>query len=336
MEQMTPHKKLEPGIYQGTPNIPDSKKVASRPLMRTMKSDMDLAVKTQNETLVSIAIAEEKKQAKLRAESDSKTKQKADVSASAPRPHSRITVVIFVLLFINILVVLYIFLVPRLANINFPDISFPSFSTDREPSTDNAPVVISLAPSLIPAQFEKRIDISTFDTVMLATELQAEKNLGLEDGVIKNIYLTETQGAQASPISAKRLMALASISLPNILSRSLENNFMLGLRGEEGNTALPFLILKVSSRESSIAGMLEWEKNLPSFFNTLFEKNYLRDENPPLKFMDTVLAGRDARILNGVNTTVAYAFANPNTIIIATSKSVLEAILLAVGKAHLE
>ena len=337
MESQSLPNKLEPSIYQGTPSIPDTKKAVPVSPIRTMKSDMDLAVKTQNETLVSIAIAEEKKQARLLAEkSELKVSREIEPPTAAPRPLNRMIVVILGLLFVGILIAVYILLRPRLSNITFPDITFPSFDTANEPTTNIVPAVVALSPSLIPAQAEKRIDITASNIGGFSAELQAEKNLGLPMGTIKNIFVTDSREGTPIPLSAKKLIALTNISTPDILSRSLESNFMMGFHGEEGGRAIPFLMIKVSSREGGIAGMLEWEENLPGFFSSLFGTYTPKSNDLPAKFKDKVVMGRDTRILNDAYNPIVYVFANSNTIIISQSVPTLEKLLLVSGTAPLK
>ena len=69
MDPLVPNKKFEPGIYQGVPGAPKQVSIPKPPrLIRTMKLDMEEAIKEQHETSVSIAIAEEKKQAEIKEE----------------------------------------------------------------------------------------------------------------------------------------------------------------------------------------------------------------------------------------------------------------------------
>jgi len=110
---------------------------------------------------------------------------------------------------------------------------------------------------------------------------------------------------------------------------------MAGFWGEQNDSSVPFVILKVSSNETGIAGMLDWEAALPHFFETIFSfnANIVNDKRLPVRFRDEVVRGRDARILsNSSSNTIAYAFVNSNTIVIAGSRSALESIIPLAGK----
>lgn len=330
MEPIVPHKKLEPGVYQGTPE-PTTKAeivVSTFPrLIRTMKSDTAEVVKQKNETFASITLSEEIKQKSLAGNQVQK-----EVVQAVPKRVGRMVVVAILILIISLSSLAYVFLLPRLGNLQMPDISFPSFG---KPSTTNVatttPVVEILALSLIPAQSEKRFNISTETLAQVLATITTERRAGNPVGSVKNLYFIEEGISVSDSVSVNRLFDFARISVPEILTRSLEKPFMLGFLGEETGSATPFVILKVSSYDTALAGMLEWETNLPHFFNVIFGTN--TGSTATTKFHDIVALGKDARELNTpFGDTVAYAFVNQNTIVIAGSLTSLEALVTIAGR----
>lgn len=331
MEPMVPHKKLESGVFEGRPELLDERKVVPPRLIRTMKSDVADAIKNQNETTVSIAIAEEKKKAVARAEGMTASHTEPENFTPAPKPLGRIVVVLIVILIIILLGLAYVFVLPKFSAIKLPSISIPSFpSFSKETPAFVATTtesIKSLAPSLIQAQSEKRFNITRQNQEQIGTEIVAEIKQGLSSGSVKNLYFTERETTDTA-VSVDRLFMFADISLPQILSRSLEKEYMAGLVGEENLGATPFLILKVSSYETGLAGMLEWETTLMHVPDTTFGTNKSNDTTTKTKFRDIVVLGKDAREIDtSVSTTIAYAFANTNTIVIAGSRTALEILL---------
>jgi hypothetical protein len=328
MEPATSHKKLEPGIYEGRPEPPESEKIAHPRLVRTMKSDMAEAIKNQNETIVSIAIAEEKKKSEARIEL-STTNTSTETSSPAPRPHGRIVVVATILLIIVAFGLAYIFALPRLDGIQLPNISIPSFRAPRDasaPTTTNDPPA-PLAPSLIPAQSEKHFNVTTQTREQIVAEIKMEINRETASGSIKNVFFEESGTSESTAISINRLLDFMKISAPGILERSLEKSFMTGFWGEEDMRSTPFVILKASDYDNGLAGMLEWEETLSRSFYTLFGMNP-SVKIPTIKFSDIIVLGRDARFLDiPQGNTIAYSFANQNTIVIARSRTALEALI---------
>jgi len=333
MNENTQRKPLEPGVYQGTPESFASKKTELPRLIRTMKTDIAEAIKNQNETSVSIAIAEEKKR-REKAQIDAlAVKQPGDASVPpAPKPVGRIIVVIMVILVIIALGLTYVFVLPRLGAIKLPSISLPSlptFSTPADtPTNGSVKPSTELAPSLIPAQSEKRLDITSQTRTQIFAEVSAETKGQVPAGSIKNLYITEGGPDVSAAISSNRLLIFAGVSVPEILTRSLEKPFMVGFWGEVSGTPTPFIILKVSSKETGLAGMLDWESNLPRFFDTVFGTNIAGVATSTVKFRDIVVLGKDARTfgLSG-DSTLVYTFVNQNTIVIAGSRAALEALI---------
>lgn len=310
-----------------------------------MKTDIAEAIKEQNETLVSIALAGKRRQEEaLRSEELARaeeTRSRAQEEYGAPNPRGRVLLVIII---ISILIaggIAFKFLLPKLRTVNIP--SLPSFNFNTPPVATSSPAIVAeptivLAPSLVPAQSEKRLDTSKSTPEHIFALIAVERTAGLPSGNIENLYFTEESSVQEGrplethPLSANDFLSFAGIFAPEIFTRSLETPFMAGFfREEEGTT--PFIILKVSSYETGLAGMLAWEEYIPYLFNTIFGMNIeTQTTGKKSGFHNIVVLGRDAR-LSGTDPrrSVAYAFADTNTIIIAGSQNTLGKIMLMVA-----
>lgn len=338
MEPTIPIPKREPGVYQGTPQSPleKSEESPSPRLVRTMKIDVAEAIKKQNETFVSIALAEERKQLQKRGEA---LAAQTNIPPHAPKPRGRMVIIVIFLIIIIAIGLAYAFILPRLKTVQTGKFPPADFGTPSPSEPDgNKPATISLAPALIPPQFEKRFALEKETPDHVFAMIAVERTEGMLEGTIKNLYFTEeasSQGgiASAEVIPAKRLLAFANAYAPDILTRSLEAPFMAGLLGESGSLATPFLILKVSSYDTGFAGMLVWETSLPHLFDTLFGTRIQARGGSESKFRDITISGKDARALGTASgTAIAYSFANPNTIVIAGSRSTLEILLPLAAK----
>ena len=326
--------KREPGVYQGTPSssLEKSDGQPTPSLIRTMKTDVAEAIKKQNETFVSIALAEEKKQLQKRGEA----LLAAQNAPIAPKPRGRILIIVIVLLVAIAIGLVYLFILPRFSTVQTGKV--PPTGIELPPSDETSggnQASISLAPALIPPQFEKRFILNKETPDHVFAMIAVERTSGLIEGTIKNLYFTEEISAQDTApstevISAKRLLTFAKIDAPEILVRSFEGPFMAGLLGESGSSATQFLVLKVSSYDTGFAGMLAWETSLPRLFDTVFGTKF---NAVGAKFRDITVSGKDARTLSTMpGLTVVYSFANPNTIVVAGSRSALETLLLLATK----
>lgn len=336
MEPTVPTPKREPGVYQGNPPSPLEKKEESTPpLIRTMKNDVAEAIRKQNETFVSIALAEEKKQFQARNSIAMQT-QTAEVSSRTPRPIGRMVIVIVFFLVAATVGLAYKFILPKFNALQTKEASLSEIGTSPLAETAEVTQVnTSLAPALIPPQYEKRFILNKETPEHLFATVAVERTAGVVAGAINNLYFTEETtsadgAATTAPISANRLLSFAKIDMPEILARSLEAPFMAGLLGESGSSATPFLILKVSDYDTGLAGILIGERSLVRLFDTIFGT---RIQASGTEFRDVVILGKDARAFDIISgTTIIYSFANPNTIVIAGSRSALEILLPLAAK----
>ncbi|MCK9344699.1 MAG: hypothetical protein M0P64_01080 [Candidatus Pacebacteria bacterium] len=325
----SPLSKLEPGVYQGIPDNLKEKKSAAPRIVRTMKSDVAEAIRDQEETTVSIAVAEQKKRARLQSEAQ-QTQQASGEPAPAPKRIGRFIVIIIVLILLGLLGAAYVFVLPKLSAIKLPSVSLPSFGSpaNTNVATTTAPTTPALANSLIPAQSEKRFDITKEARGQISKDIASELTTGDTAGNIKNLFFIEESAGIFSEISANRLIMFSGASAPEIFTRSLEKGFMVGLLVENVGASTPFIVLKVSERELGFAGMLEWEKSLPTFFDNMFGTNIGTGIPPETRFRDLVISGKDARMIaDGIGSGIAYSFVNNTTIIIAGSRTALETLI---------
>lgn len=313
--------------YGSPANSTDQGPRHSPRIIHTMQSDSGEAIKQQNETSVSIAIAEEKKIARERALAQTTREEEPPV---AQKRIGRVFIVVITILTIVVLVAAFVFVAPMLKNTPIPAGPAPIIDNVTVPSIPKAE---PLASSLIQAQSENRFDISVSSQAQVFAATATELGKGTPSASVKNLYFTEGAGPAATAISTARFLGFANIRAPEIIVRSFEKNFMLGFYGESNGGAAPFVILKISDYNTGLAGMLEWEAELPSLFDTIFGTHIAPQTAPGSKFSDFVVSGKDARVLELMSgASVAYAFANPQTIIVTTSRTSLEALLVLAAK----
>lgn len=323
------------------PEVEKKGDVSGFPL-RTMKTDVAEVIKNQNESVVSIAIAEEKKRAEERAQVATQNKEVATKGEIPRVPNRRGRLVIVVVLFMvaAALAAGVYFLSPLLSSLALPSIpkslSLPSFGNPpEEEARPFVPVTLLLAPALLPVQSEKRIEV-VGNAEGVFGHVLAERTAALEQGTVKNIYLFEKETTEDGleeerVLSAPRLFALAGVRIAGSLARALENDMMVGLWG--GAEPVPFIVLKVSRYEMALVGMIEQEKELPFLVDAIFNARFEEREGETPVFRDVLVEGRDARIAEFGGQTIAYSFANQETIIIAGSEEVLRALVVyATGK----
>ena len=292
-----------------------------------MKGDSAEAIKRQNETLVSITIAEEKKREHARAEASAISASQSKGSLPSPKRIGRIFIVIAFISIILLSLFAYIFLLPKLTSIQIPTIPFPSFG--KPSGIYTAPAISKkepLAVAIVPVQSEKRFNISAETPTRVANTIATEQKNEIPAGSIKNLYFTEDQSGVSVPATTSHFFAFENVHMPDTLTRSLDKQFMAGFLGDSNGQTTPFIILKVSDYDSGVAGMLEGESGLPSFFDAVFGTNI--GGSSVVKFKDIIVLGKNARSLETVSgTKMVYSFTNQNTIVVAGSLDALQTLV---------
>lgn len=330
MEPIVPVNEIrKPGVYQGAPSSPEKKDAPVVRVIRTMKNDATEAISKQNETAASIALAEAKKIEKEHALALAAKQNETGDVVPVPKRHGRFFIVVMLFLILIVGGVVYKLIATKLAAL-----PSPSPSTNLPAPTNTLPPsqpIIQLAPAIITPQSEMRFVLNNETPDHVSAKIAVERTSGLTQGTIKNFYFSEipNTGAQ-NPIavSPNRIFAFLGMPVPDLLLRSLDAPMMVGLIGESGSLATPFIILKISDYNTALAGMLTWEPTLAQGFDRLFGTKIGAGASNTAKFLDIVIAERDARIFTPApNTAIAYAFANQNTLVITASRSALEELL---------
>ena len=121
---------------------------------------------------------------------------------------------------------------------------------------------------------------------------------------------------------------LQGTHIPDRLLRSLTNDYMIGLYVYDVQG--PFIILKNTFFQNAYSGMLEWEKDLPEDMYPLIHVSSPDWVNTgTATFEDGVVSNIDTRSVRDDkgNVVLTYAFANNDTMVIATTQNTLKYIL---------
>ena len=259
--------------------------------IRTYASDMAKALSDQQGSVIKIAMAEHKK-------------KESDFENISPASKKNIKLILGSILMILIGAgsVLYVFL-----------------------NKKNDVVVVDKKPvieSLIVSESAEEIKIEDILTPkQFSDSILVLKEMDRNDGVLNIIFTTPTETGSRL-ITTEELLEKIDTDTSGYFVRALTDNYMFGLYTEKGVSEF-FMVLKTTSRETSLAGMLEWEnKMFDNFYGILgitpnTENNYLFSE----KFSDIVIENRDARVLYNKEgePVLVYVFIDAGSILIAES-----------------
>ena len=202
------------------------------------------------------------------------------------------------------------------------------------------------------------MNLNGIDTTLNERVNQSSTSLGQ----VKDFVLTQGSGTGEAPIAASDFLSLINASVPDKVSRSLLPQYMFGIYNYAGNQE--FLILKVSSYDTTFSGMLSWEANLWQNFKNLFGLSVntssaqtngvtststsissssvptnLTDQGSSaidtMKFQDAQFDNQDCRVIKDDSGKIIflYSIINQNTIVIATSPDTLREIVSRINAA---
>ena len=121
------------------------------------------------------------------------------------------------------------------------------------------------------------------------------------------------------------IFKLLAPRIPGALSRSFENSYMFGEYYLDKNS--PFIILTTNDYAESYAGMLKWEKDMPSDLGGVF--GIPANSNATSTFSDLAFHNKDLRLLKNSegNTVLLYSFIDRHTLVITSDENTLTSIL---------
>ncbi|MCX6735708.1 MAG: hypothetical protein NTZ13_01335 [Candidatus Parcubacteria bacterium] len=269
------------------------------PTLRTYKKDVAGVIKDQKTSLVRMVLEEQKNKYKKE-------------ERESPKSRKNITLIVLSTLFFLATagVVYYTFFLPSKGEQLLTEVKVvPLISTEQiqEISTD-----------------EKNEKV-------LSQEIQQEVTSSKPKlDTVKYLFFTETLLTQTDTglvkkknlISAKKIIEKLEIPVPQIILRTIKDDFMFGYHTFNGNQ--PFLILKTDYYDNAFVGMLGWEgtmaQDLKPLFGTIGE-----GELGQRTWSDLVTKNKDTRVLYNFDKSIAlvYMFKDQNTLIITTNNNTL-------------
>lgn len=172
----------------------------------------------------------------------------------------------------------------------------------------------------VDSQYE--ITVPTLNRLSLLNALRRETYAPQTVGTVRAIFIKidELKYLDGPEI----LSALESV-LPARLSRSLTPQATVGIHVFDGNHL--FLVFKTDSHDQTLAGLIEWEKDLAEKLVPLLSRRaLLPSEKRP--FADVIIKNIETRMLKDENgqPLLLYAFLDRETFVITDSTATLEEI----------
>ena len=282
-----------------TPILPEESEHRSHVQgLRTFSSDMAAAMRDNKGSIIKIAIAEDERRRKDNKEIE-----------TAPRKN-------FLLFFFALLVI-------ALAAAGVYGVLWYK----------NKSSVVPVAQVVIPQSIIRSDTATTLDVTgksgsdVVAAVHAIVANPGIQSGMVKNIIVAQSaaQGAAPMRVPASDFLALLQSHAPDQFSRSLSQDFMLGVY--QYNTSNLFLVLTGTAHDYLLSGMLGWEPFLLGDVAPLFGIDTSGTNASLLSapFNDALVENHNVRDILKSDGTPAlfYTFLDPDTVFIANDPGTL-------------
>ena len=180
-------------------------------------------------------------------------------------------------------------------------------------------------------QIKISIDGKTKNQIITSIRNQASK-VGQEN-TIEEIVPIKTENNNTRKVTANELQEILNIDAPSLITRSLADDYMLGVYNGIGGQKNFFTITTNNFFQNTFAGMIEWEKDIP---NDL--KDYLFDNSTQFTlkgtYKDKIVRNKDVReyISDNDHIIFLYSFLSNDKMIITNDEQALENIITRLEK----
>ena len=284
---------------------PETKpKIILQKPIRTYEGDIAEALARKNTSVAKITIAENKKE----------TGEERITNAPQKKKGNNFIMLILSLVFISagIGIVYYLYLQSPLA---------------LPPVSEN-PIKIS---NIINADIQKNISVDNLSTNEIINKINTTLiKENTNPNSITELLITKNVENVKTNINGNEFIALLDTEAPDIFTRSIDKSWMLGINNDNSQNT-PFIILTSDFFQNTYAGMLQWEKTMPS------ELSFLLNYNEKIingRFYDRTVLNRDVRefINENAELLLLYSFINKDTLIITTSETTLKILIEKIEK----
>lgn len=196
----------------------------------------------------------------------------------------------------------------------------------------NQPKIIETK-SIFPADTKIRISIDGKNQTQIINEIKNEFNKAGKENIIEEIVLTKTENNIIQKVGANELNNILRIDAPSLVTRSLNNDYMIGIYNGIGGQRSLFVISTNNFFQNAFAGMIEWEKNIPTDL-----KEYLYNNNNQFtlkgKYKDKIVKNKDVReyVSDNDHIIFLYSFLSNDKMIVTNDEVALENIIIRLEK----
>jgi hypothetical protein len=263
--------------------------------IRTYEGDIAEMMSRKRTSMANVAIAESKKQEGSERISNAPTQAR---ESSHSLKKLLLVLVSLVLLFGGAFAAYYLYSISPIAPVE-------PVTQGQKPPT-----------SIIPSDSQQVLTLDSESPIRILSQIRNAVASSQAPGTVKEIVVASKRGESLVRTSSSRMIDLMEIDAPSILTRSLTNDWMLGVYNNMQNEKDVFVVLTTSFFQNTFAGMLQWERvmaddikgyiypdSLEGISNTPITPPVLPDVNP-LSGIDSILPSTEQATTTATGTEV--------------------------------
>ncbi len=197
----------------------------------------------------------------------------------------------------------------------------------------NEPTILD-SKSLLQADSKVTIAIDGKNENQILSLIRSEISKESEPYKVKEIVLTKTSENITKKVSADELLKTIKIPVPELITRAIAPEWMLGVFSGIGGQKHLFVISTNTFFQNTFAGMIQWEKSMPQDLK-MFTTNY-SDSNFTLngQYKDKIIKNKDVReyMLENGHINYLYSFVSNDKLVITNSEETLDEIITRLEK----
>jgi hypothetical protein len=174
--------------------------------------------------------------------------------------------------------------------------------------------------SLVPSDSQTIVNIDNLTASAILSRIKAEASKPQKAGTVKEISVTRTEGGVPAPVSASEMAGAVNMPVPDIILRTLEPMWMLGVYAGGSGANSAFVVVTTNLFQNAFAGMLGWEGTMT---NDLAP--YIGTSTPNGQFKDEIVKNKDVRAFVAADgsTLFLYSFVDNSTLVFSGSNAAL-------------
>ena len=189
--------------------------------------------------------------------------------------------------------------------------------------------------SIVSPDSKTILDVTNKNQNSIISAIKTEISKPQPEKTLKEIILTKTTENTISKVKASEVLQTMGISTPDILSRSIGDEWMLGVYSGIGEQKSVFIITTNNFFQNTFAGLIQWEKTMPQDLKEyLYSGSDIEDFTIRGQYKDKIIKNKDVReyVADNGHISFLYSFISNDKLVITNSENALEEIIARLEK----